>query len=1082
MASSTFRTPPSFGPRSAWMALPLALALALIGCTAEPALKVEDKNPLSFAKGPVVGEKEVPVETAIVCNSSVVECDGLAKIRTCAVDGSAWQPTACAEGQACEDAACRAILCKPGALSCDGNALRTCTARGVSFGAATACAVGSTCIAGACAPHTCKQGALQCIGNAVGTCRPDGQGWSTVACASDQSCAVDPGDSKVFLCREQICLAGTIACQDGHAVQCDDKGLSTTAIADCSEPAENGSAQTCLGGACVPLVCQPGATTCSGSKIATCAGTGMTWTPAACPSGYTCSATGEAVEGKFTASGAACQEVVCKPGETFCAGHDVAHCNGNGTAFDIEKSCAVKQVCKQGACAAATVLCGDGICDGDEDSTCSKDCKPVTIIAPDFDKVPVGVPLGLPRAPRLLTKDLTQPGQTAKALQLFGNRLLVVDTDNGALVVLDRATLAVLSTIPIGSRPELAVVGPDGTVWISVRDAGEVAKVPAALALAQVLPTAKDAPKVAKFKVGFEPIGMALTLDAKVLFVTLAGEDVLVSFDAVTGVEFARAKTLVRPRSVTLSPAGKAVVLHGDNAIAVIAVGPMLKLNPLNTDLGPAQVTQLRTANPVPACQGLTTVKVRTANRAVSATIEPESGDVLISHVLVASGSAKEVLAGAGIKPADKPQQFVQKCSGGYGSTCSMVPVPPPPGEPACVGPMVRPYELAVTRVGTASGKMTSLQADLAVLDVTSGRNFLSRFDQPAEILHHPTLTLAFVVARGTNNVLVIHTAPQDPMRWPLADIKVGEGPKAMTIAPDGQKAWVLNGNGFTVSEIDLAPLTAFTNAALEIQTDIEQLAKVSPLYLKATKAAAYGKDPLSAEVALGRKVFFLASNSRLSVAGRFACATCHLDGLEDKQVWFIAEGPRQTPALAGRLAGTAPYNWMGSKFTLHDNIVSTTSRMGGSGLVTTELDGLEQFLLTGLKEPPNPHLKPTGLTPQQEAGKKLYFDATVGCSGCHTAKADVAGAQPLTDGAQHDVGTATPVEQTVADLFAGKAVKIVYNTPSLRGLYYTAPYLHDGSAATLQSALQKTANTMGKTSHLSSAQVDDLVAYLLTL
>jgi cytochrome c peroxidase len=127
---------------------------------------------------------------------------------------------------------------------------------------------------------------------------------------------------------------------------------------------------------------------------------------------------------------------------------------------------------------------------------------------------------------------------------------------------------------------------------------------------------------------------------------------------------------------------------------------------------------------------------------------------------------------------------------------------------------------------------------------------------------------------------------------------------------------------------------------------------------------------------------------------------------------------------------------------------------------------------------PRNPNIqKGGGLTALQQAGKKIYDDPIVGCNSCHSGPG-------LTDGAQHDVGTATPVEVQVQKIFAGadKPQKVLYNTPSLRGLFYTAPYLHDGSAATLKAALKKTATTMGKTSHLTDKQLDALVAYLKTM
>ncbi len=56
------------------------------------------------------------------------------------------------------------------------------------------------------------------------------------------------------------------------------------------------------------------------------------------------------------------------------------------------------------------------------------------------------------------------------------------------------------------------------------------------------------------------------------------------------------------------------------------------------------------------------------------------------------------------------------------------------------------------------------------------------------------------------------------------------------------------------------------------------------------------------------------------------------------------------------------------------------------------------------------------------------------------------------------------------------------YNTPSLRDLFATAPYLHSESAETLMDVLDQTATSMGRTDHLSQEQKETLVAYLLTL
>jgi len=69
------------------------------------------------------------------------------------------------------------------------------------------------------------------------------------------------------------------------------------------------------------------------------------------------------------------------------------------------------------------------------------------------------------------------------------------------------------------------------------------------------------------------------------------------------------------------------------------------------------------------------------------------------------------------------------------------------------------------------------------------------------------------------------------------------------------------------------------------------------------------------------------------------------------------------------------------------------------------------------------------------------------------------------------------------ADLFEGSTtLPTKFNTPSLRDLFATAPYFHNGSAETVMDVLDQTATTMGHTANLTLEQKEALVAYLLTL
>ena len=122
---------------------------------------------------------------------------------------------------------------------------------------------------------------------------------------------------------------------------------------------------------------------------------------------------------------------------------------------------------------------------------------------------------------------------------------------------------------------------------------------------------------------------------------------------------------------------------------------------------------------------------------------------------------------------------------------------------------------------------------------------------------------------------------------------------------------------------------------------------------------------------------------------------------------------------------------------------------------------------LKSLKPVPSPRLVKGKLSAAAKRGEKLFRDKEVGCAKCHPA--------PLfTDLGPYDVGTRGPLDRDTG----------TFDTPTLVELWRTAPYLHNGSAATLREVLVEAnrKDEHGKTSHLKPQQIDDLVEYLLSL
>jgi cytochrome c peroxidase len=142
-----------------------------------------------------------------------------------------------------------------------------------------------------------------------------------------------------------------------------------------------------------------------------------------------------------------------------------------------------------------------------------------------------------------------------------------------------------------------------------------------------------------------------------------------------------------------------------------------------------------------------------------------------------------------------------------------------------------------------------------------------------------------------------------------------------------------------------------------------------------------------------------------------------------------------------------------------------------GGGVVDTQMAGQLAAFIDVMPTPDNPY-KHAELTEAQSRGAQVFLKAQ--CNECHTG-------ETLTNNKQANVGTFV-LTGTNPDNSAVR--KRGLNTPSLLGLARSAPYLHDGSAATLMDRLLATRfnDQHGKTSQLSDEELGDLVEFLRTL
>jgi cytochrome c peroxidase len=220
--------------------------------------------------------------------------------------------------------------------------------------------------------------------------------------------------------------------------------------------------------------------------------------------------------------------------------------------------------------------------------------------------------------------------------------------------------------------------------------------------------------------------------------------------------------------------------------------------------------------------------------------------------------------------------------------------------------------------------------------------------------------------------------------------------------------------------------------------------------------------NPLTVEkIDLGRQLF---NDVRLSRDGTIACSTCH-----DPARAFSVEQPvavgvggrtgrRNAPALINRGYGRT-FFWDARSTTLEAQVVEpiqdpnemdltldeATSRTGlESRTIANALASYIRTILSG-NAPYDRYVNgdADALTPEQKAGLQL-FRGKGNCTACHIGP-------NLSDERLHNTGVSWR-DGRLTDVGAGRGE---FKTATLREVARTAPYMHDGSLATLEDVIE---------------------------
>lgn len=316
-----------------------------------------------------------------------------------------------------------------------------------------------------------------------------------------------------------------------------------------------------------------------------------------------------------------------------------------------------------------------------------------------------------------------------------------------------------------------------------------------------------------------------------------------------------------------------------------------------------------------------------------------------------------------------------------------------------------------------------------------------------------------------------------------IGALEVGDAPDGICLNNEGTLLFVHNFLSRSVSTIAVEDFLSGMNGSL---TEVGTTNTVS-------------SEILSTQILNGKRTFYRA-DERMSQDTYMSCATCHLNGDHDGRTWdFTArgEGLRNTTTLLGR-GGMAHglVHWTGNFDEIQDFELDIVNHFGGSGFIndgfnnnmpwpsdspnsnagrSDDLDDLAAYVSSLTTVPDSPFRDADGtLSPSAEAGK-VHF-GTLNCASCHGGPNFTDSNSDVLNPLLHDVGSWISTSGNRLG-----QTNMAFDTPSLLGIWSTAPYLHDGSFATLEAFIDDfdDTDTAHDTDSLSPAQRTELIDYL---
>jgi len=286
------------------------------------------------------------------------------------------------------------------------------------------------------------------------------------------------------------------------------------------------------------------------------------------------------------------------------------------------------------------------------------------------------------------------------------------------------------------------------------------------------------------------------------------------------------------------------------------------------------------------------------------------------------------------------------------------------------------------------------------------------------------------------------------------ARIPVGHNPRGLVLSANGKRLYVANRLDDSISVIDTSADMVVSTIDLGGPKNVDALRR-------------------------GERLFYTAD---FAFQGQFGCSNCHIDATIDGLQWDLEPDGFGKDIVDNRslesLAGTEPFKWNGGNPDMPTECGPRTEKFffRSQSFTQQQLTDLVSFVYSLPYRPNRYRLANGELTPAQERGKAIFertkaksglpIPETNQCTYCH-------GGPKYTNQKQVDVGSGKSTDRSP-----------VIDVPQLPNVAYSAPYLHDGSARSLEEiwTVFNPKDTHGVTNDLTKDQLNDLIEYLKTL